>query len=106
MFIMKSAKISLSLLVLAATLGASAANTKAEDGLISKVPEQEGSYCHLKFPAIRPSTLAAIHPQLKSAQSGDIVDYYGACDHDPRSRDEVISQRHEEEHRWAIDYES
>jgi hypothetical protein len=106
MLIIKPATISLSLLILAATVGASATNIKAEDGLIIKVPEQEGSYCHLKFPAIRPSTLAARHPQLKSARSGDIVDYYGACDHAPLSRDEVISQRHEEEHRWAIDYES
>src|SRR5438876_11445981 len=38
---------------------------------------EDGSYCHLKFPAIRQSTLYTDHPQLKSASSGDMVDYYG-----------------------------
>ena len=101
-----NSKIALSIAVLAAALGANVARANAFDGIVSKVPAQNGSYCHLQFPAIRPSTLASKHPQLKSSRSGDLIDYYGACDHDPLGRDEVINQRHDEERRWDNDYES
>lgn len=101
-----NSKFALSVVLFAAAVGANVPRTYAFDGIVSKVPAQEGSYCHLQFLAIRPSTLASKHPQLKSSRSGDLIDYYGACDHDPLGRDEVINQRHDEERRWENDYES
>ncbi len=52
-----------------------------------------GTYCHLKFPAIDPQTLSSAKPQLKSASTGDIVDFYGPCDYDPLGWEEVCKQR-------------
>lgn len=102
----KKAKIALSILSLAGTVAWSAAAVYAMDAdRITKVREQEGSYCHMRFPAMLSSTLASDHPRLKSARSGDTVDYYGSCDHNPQGRDELISQRHDRERRWQNDYE-
>jgi hypothetical protein len=58
----------------------------------------DDSYCHLKFPAIRPSTVGTDQPQLKSAETGDTVDFYGPCNHDPLGKDEVAHQKQEDEH--------
>jgi hypothetical protein len=30
---------------------------------------------------------------MKDPKEGDIVDYYGSCDHDPLGKDEVLRQR-------------
>ena len=106
MLSIKNPKAALSVLILAATIGTSAAGVYAADNRGVTVPDQAGSYCHMQFPAIQSSTLASRHPQLKSARSVDLIDYYGACDHNPRGRDEVTSQRHDEERRWQNDYES
>lgn len=106
MFTIHNPKIALSVLVFAATVGASVTGGNAADGFLTKVPAPEGSYCHMQFPAIRPSTLASKHPQLKSSQTGDRIDYYGACDHDPLGRDEVLTQRQDDVRRWGSDYES
>jgi hypothetical protein len=63
-------------------------------GVISaQALNKEGTFCHLRFPAIQPNTLASNKPLLKSKDSGDIVDFYGACDHDPVGYDEVCKQR-------------
>ena len=47
------------------------------------------NYCHVKFPAIREETLGWDHPMLKDASSGDLIDFYGPCDHDPLGKEEV-----------------
>ncbi len=52
-----------------------------------------GTYCHLKFPAIDPRTLSEATPTLLPADTGNIVDYYGPCDHDPVGYEEVCRQR-------------
>ncbi|MGE5305298.1 MAG: hypothetical protein ACM3TN_18465 [Alphaproteobacteria bacterium] len=93
----KSSKWLISGLILTGTLGLGGAKIFAADelpsnGVLSKTTLGEGNYCHLTFPAIRPSTLASDKPQLKSANTGDIVDFYGPCDHDPLGKDEVTSQ--------------
>jgi hypothetical protein len=97
---MSSFKISKSVifgLILAGALGLNGAQAIAsDDGIISKTPLTQGTYCHLKFPAIRQSTVDTNHPQLKSSGSGDIVDFYGPCDHDPLGKDEVSSQKDED----------
>ncbi len=56
-----------------------------------------GTYCHLHFPAIDPKTLSGKNPKLLPADTGDIVDFYGPCDHDPLGYDEVCRQRMQRE---------
>ena len=62
---------------------------------VSTTPLTVENYYHLKFPAIDPLTLGTDRPRLQDSQSGDVVDYYGPCDHDPLSKDEVESQEHD-----------
>jgi hypothetical protein len=42
---------------------------------------------------MRPSTLASDEPTLKSSTTGDVIDFYGPCDYDPKNRDEIAAQR-------------
>jgi len=84
-------------LVLAASLGIGIARAGADD-------EEENStstltlegYCHQTFPAIRPETLGTDHPQLQDPSSGGMIDFYGPCDHNPLSKDEVDHQEHDQ----------
>jgi len=100
---MKIATSFLAALLLIGTLGA--INTAmGEDGIIYKQEFTPGSYCHLKYPAIREETLAGDHPVLKDPSDGDIVDYYGSCDEDTVGKDQVHEQRLEHQHRWEQDY--
>jgi hypothetical protein len=65
----------------------------AAQGIIYRSAGPSDSYCHLKFPAIRENTLFSIRPVLKDPRDGDIIDFYGPCDHDPLGQQEVMSQR-------------
>jgi hypothetical protein len=58
--------------------------------------DEQGSYCHLHFPAIDPQTLGGT-PSLQAADSGDVIDFYGPCDHDPLGADEVTRQMMQQE---------
>ena len=80
--------------------GSIAGGALAADGVLSKDEVTPGSYCHMKFPAIRETTLFNDHPQLKSSTSGDVIDFYGPCDESPTGKDQVIEQRMEEERDW------
>ena len=91
-------------LLLLSSLGA-VNSAVAENGVISKQEFTPGSYCHEKFPAIRPSTLDTDHPTLKSSDTGDVIDYYGSCDESPLGKDQIQEQKLEEQHRWQSDYE-
>jgi hypothetical protein len=71
----------------------------AAEGIISKDPDASGSYCHLRFPAIRPETLYWTRPVLKDPSSGDIISFYGPCDYDPLGHLEILRQRDEYERR-------
>src|SRR5215475_6595995 len=63
-------------------------------GVLSAVAlNRDGTYCHLRFPAMRPSTLDSAKPTLKPATTGDIVDFYGACDYNPVGKEEVLRQK-------------
>ena len=95
---MKTMKSVLSVLFLAGAMGSSIAAVGAE-GAISKDVLTKGSYCHMKFPAIREETLDWDRAVLKDASSGDIIDFYGPCDHDPLGREEIESQRRARLHR-------
>lgn len=65
----------------------------ASDGVIYRNPDASGQFCHLRFPAIREETLSWGRPMLKDPSEGDIIDFYGPCDHDPLGRAEVLRQR-------------
>ena len=80
--------------------GSIAGGALAADGVLSKDEVTPGSYCHMKFPAIRETTLFNDHPQLKSSTSGDVIDFYGPCDESPTAKDQVMKQRYEEERDW------
>jgi hypothetical protein len=77
----------------------------AADGVIEKVPFTAGSYCHEKFPAIEGRTLDTDNPTLKSANSGDVVDFYGPCSEKPTGKDQQQEQELERQHRFENDYE-
>jgi hypothetical protein len=64
-----------------------------EDVISATALNTEGTYCHLKFPAIDPATLSSKTPKLLPASTGDIVDFYGPCDHNPVGFEEVCRQR-------------
>jgi hypothetical protein len=90
--IMKRMKSFLLALVLTGTAGVTVA--KAADGVLLKEESTTGSYCHMKFPAIREDSLGTgYHPVLKSADTGDVIDFYGSCDEDPLGKDQWWSQR-------------
>jgi hypothetical protein len=67
----------------------------AAEGVIYKVSDSTGTYCHLKFPAITRSTLFTDRPLLKDTSEGDIRDFYGRCDYDPLGPEEIRRQRAE-----------
>jgi hypothetical protein len=80
-------------LFLAATWLLASSLLWAADAFISKVSDSSGNYCHLRFPAIREGTLYSDRPVLKDPNEGDIVDFYGPCNHDPLGTEEVRRQR-------------
>ncbi|TAK03414.1 hypothetical protein EPO44_07330 [bacterium] len=90
---MKSIKVLLSILLLAGTLPLNVAPVWGAEGVITKVEAASGNYCHMKFPAIREETLYGDRPVLKDASDGDIIDFYGPCDHDPLGKEEILRQR-------------
>ena len=82
----------LTALLLIGSLGAGNSFAVA-DGVISNATDASGIYCHLRFPMIREDTLYSDHPVLKHPNDGDIIDYYGPCDHDPLGKEEILYQR-------------
>jgi hypothetical protein len=106
MFTVKSSKCLIFGSILIGALGLGGAKAMASDGVLSKTPLTPDNYCHLRFPAIRPSTLDTNHPQLKSPKSGDIVDFYGPCNHNPLGQSEVANQREQAQLRYDSGYDS
>lgn len=82
---------------LAGTVGLSA-TTSGADEILLKVVISPG-YCHMKFPAMERDTLGWNRPVLQDPSDGDIIDYYGPCNYDPRGKEEVFAQRSE----YALD---
>ncbi len=91
----------ISMTVLASALAGSAI---AEDRVLVKEPA-DNNYCHMKFPAIRQRTLSSGQPALKSAQTGDVIDYNGPCDESPTGAAQVLEQKHEESFMFGRNYE-
>jgi len=90
---------SLGFLVLAVALSTSAGSVMAADGILEKNALPGDTYCQLRFPAIRPSTLASNRPELKRESTGDVIDFYGPCNYDPLGKDEVARQNLSSFHR-------
>jgi hypothetical protein len=51
----------------------------------------------MRFPAIGEDTLSWDRPVLKDKSTGDIIDYYGSCNHDPLGKEEIWAQRLQEQ---------
>jgi hypothetical protein len=104
---MKIANSFLAGLLLIGSLGAVNSAIAEEDGVLLKQEYTPGSYCHEKFPAIRPSTLDTDNPTLKSSDTGDVIDYYGPCDEAPVGQDQIRTQRMQDYEfgRWSHDNE-
>jgi hypothetical protein len=85
-------------------VGSLVGSAYAGGGVLMK-DEAAENYCHMKFASIRPRTLASEDPQVKSSSTGDVIDYYGACNESPTSRDQVLEQKHDEEFSFGRSYE-
>ncbi|HXV82261.1 MAG TPA: hypothetical protein VEG60_20505 [Candidatus Binatia bacterium] len=90
---MKTNSLLLFALIWVGTVPLLAAPVSGAEGVIFKVSTPDGKYCHLKFPAIREETLYWDHPVLKDPSEGDIIDFYGPCDHDPLGEEEIRAQK-------------
>ena len=88
---MKIAKSGLAALLLVGSLAGSA--MAQDDGIIFKQELFPGSnYCHMQMRAIQQSTLGSDTPELKNADSADIIDFYGPCDETALGQDQVWQQ--------------
>jgi hypothetical protein len=92
-------RVVLSMLVMIANLVVDASFLRAAQEIVSKVEDGSGTSCFLRFPAIREETLYWARPVLKDPNGGDIISFYGRCDHDPLGRFEILRQRDEHERR-------
>ncbi len=101
---MKIATLSLGGLLLAGSLAAFSASASAQDALSKTELSPDSNYCHIQFPAMRPSTLNTDDRSLKRPGTGDVVDFYGPCDESPVGGDQAWSQQLDFEHRLSSDY--
>ena len=101
---MKLAASFLAALLFTGTLG-TLNHAIAQDGILSRDSLTSDPYCHLKFPAIEPSTLDGDQPTLKDSSTGDVIDFYGPCDENPVGNDQVQQQKLDAQHRFQHEYE-
>lgn len=76
----------------------------AAEGIVSKVADPSGNYCHLKFTAIKEETLFSERPVLRDPSEGDLIDFYGPCNYDPLGKDAILSQRAEYQFRMRKEF--
>jgi hypothetical protein len=95
---------SVAVLLLTGALG-TVSNAIAADGDTQQTPLASDSYCHEKFPAIQARTLGTDDPTLKSATTGDVIDFYGPCSEKPTGKDQQWEQQLEQEHRYENSFE-
>lgn len=89
---MKKTTSLLSGLFLASTLLWGGTTVKADDDMVVKTPLEISGYCHMKFPPMRRETLSWTQPVLDES-AGNVIDFYGSCDHDPTGAEERKTQR-------------
>jgi hypothetical protein len=78
-------------LLLASTLFWGLPTVEAQE-LVVKEAANASAYCHMKFPPMREDTLGWEQPVLDQ-NAGNIIDFYGPCDHDPTGVSERARQR-------------
>ena len=100
---MKTTILFLAALLLIGSIGNNRAYAAAEGVISNATLSSPGNYCHLTFPAIREDTLSSDRPVLKASSEGDIIDFYGSCDHDPLGKDEIASQKRKAAERYEND---
>lgn len=100
---MKNTKSLLAVLILLGNIAVSA-TAIADDGVISEDVLSTGSYCHEKFSAIEGMSLATDEPVLKSAQSEDVIDYYGPCDENLTGKNQVREQKLHFQHHYVTEF--
>jgi hypothetical protein len=88
---MKKTTSLLSSLFLSALLSWGVSPVEADE-LVIKEDATVSAYCQMPFPEMRADTLSWDRPVLDAA-AGNIVDFYGPCDHDPTGPDAVKTQR-------------
>ena len=101
---MKTMKRVLTILLLTGAIGAGPAAADTQ-GILSRVELGRSGYCHLKFPPIAEKTLGAAHPVLKDPALGDVIDFYGPCDHDPLGKEEIWAQKLDHKRRMILNRE-
>ena len=92
---MKKSVSLLSNLVLSSTLFWGVPMAQGEElssGESVKVPAENASYCHMKFPPMREDSLSWSRPVLDDSAT-HTIDFYGPCDHDPLGNEEIRVQR-------------
>ena len=60
--------------------------------MISTVPADLPSYCHIQSPAMREESLGWAHPVFDDS-TVNVADFYGPCDYDPLGIDAVKTER-------------
>jgi hypothetical protein len=88
---MKKTTAFLSGLFLSSTLLWDGTTAKADD-LVVRTPLEISGYCHMQFAPMRQDTLSWIQPVLDES-AGNVIDFYGPCDHDPTGVEERKIQR-------------
>jgi len=95
---MKSINILIGISLLGATMGLTPAPAgAAQHSVFLLKVEVSPGYCHMQFPAIEENS-PGDRPVLQDASTTDIIDFYGPCDYDPLGRDEVQTQRTENQY--------
>ena len=100
---MKTKPSRLSVLALAGVMNSHIVSAAGTAEVSSSAAFADGSYCRMNYPVIREDTLSDSTPGF--TVSGDLIDFYGACDHDPLGKEEVQSKRLEAQHRFSVDFE-
>jgi hypothetical protein len=78
-------------LLLSSTLFWGVSTVKADELVVTEAANLSG-YCHIKFPPMLENSLGWAAPVLDES-AGNVIDFYGSCDHDPTGAVEIGIQR-------------
>ncbi len=75
----------------------------AEEGVVVREVAMGPDYCHIKYEAFKVETLGNPEPEFNS---DDLIDFYGSCSLNPRSKDEVQRQLADASREWMAEGDS
>lgn len=78
-------------LLLSSTLIVRVPSIDAQEG-IARILADTTSYCHAKLSPSGEDTRSSLNPLLNEGP-GNMIDFYGWCNHDPLGTDEISAQR-------------